>query len=167
MREQVLRNFFEGKSSAAELGRDVAGSTKRNGPKASVISIEDMDKDFVVTADMAARLCDAVLRGELLPDALHTIGFALEASDRFQRDGDDEVLASVIADWSCPEVNYPLTFENAQRFQAWLMGTEPYPAKPPLTGDAGNLISFTEKKSMRPFWKRIKRLQGSRRSKRG
>jgi len=167
MREHVLRDFFEGKSSAAELGRDVAGSTKRNGPKASVVSIEDMDKDFVVTADMAARLCDAVLHGELLPDALHTIGFALEASDRFQWDGDDDVLANVIADWSCPEVNYPLTFENVQRFHAWLMGTEPYPAKPPLTGDGRNLISVTEKKSMRPLWKRITRLQGSRRSKRG
>jgi hypothetical protein len=151
MREQVLRDFFEGRSSAAELERDVAGSTKGTGPRASVVSIEDMDKDFVVTADMAVRLCEAVLRGELLPDTLHTIGFALMASDRFQWDGEnDEVLASVIADWSCPEVNYPLTLENVQRFRAWLMGTDPYPAKPPLTSDGGNLISVTEKKSMRP-----------------
>ena len=87
MREQVLRDFFEGRSSAAELERDVAGSTKGTGPRASVVSIEDMDKDFVVTADMAVRLCEAVLRGELLPDTLHTIGFALMASDRFQWDG--------------------------------------------------------------------------------
>ena len=116
-----------------------------------------MEKDFVVTADMAVRLCEAVLCGELFPDALHTIGFALMASDRFQWDGDDEVLASVIADWSCPEVNYPLTLENVQRFRAWLMGTDPYPAKPPLTSDGSNLISVTEKKSMRPLWKRTKR----------
>jgi len=158
MREQVLRDFFEGRSSAAELERDVAGSTKRTGPKASIVSIEDMDSDFVVTADMAVRLCEAVLRGELLPDALHTIGFALMASDRFQWDGDDdEVLASVIADWSCPEVNYPLTLANVQRFRAWLLGTDPYPAKLPLTRDGGNLISVTEKRSMRPLWKRTKR----------
>ncbi len=151
MREQVLRDFFEGRSPAAELERDVAGSSKGTGPTASVVSIEDMNKDFVVTADMAVRLCEAVLRGELLPDTLHTIGFALMASDRFQWDGEnDEVLASVIADWSCPEVNYPLTLENVQRFRAWLMGTDPYPAKPPLTSDGGNLISVTEKKSMRP-----------------
>ena len=162
MREQVLRDFFEGRSSAPELQRDVAGSTKRAGPKATVVSIEDMDKDFVVTADMAVRLCEAVLRGELLPDALHTIGFALMASDRFQWDGDDEVVAGVIADWSCPEVNYPLTLENVQRFREWLMRTNPYPAKPPLTSDGGNLISVAEKKSIRPLWKRIKRLQGSR-----
>jgi hypothetical protein len=157
MREQMLRDFFEGRSSAAELERDVAGSSKRTGPKASIVSIEDMDNDFVVTADMAVRLCEAVLCGELLPDALHTIGFALMASNRFQWDGDDEVLASVIADWSCPEVNYPLTLENVQRFRAWLMGTDQYPTKPPLNSDGGNLISFTEKKSIRPLWKRTKR----------
>jgi hypothetical protein len=151
MREQVLRNFFEGRSSAAELGRDVAGSIKRAGPKASVVSIEDMDKDFVVTADMAVRLCEAVLREELLPDALHTIGFTLMASDKFQWDADDEVLASVIADWSCPEVNYPLTLESVQRFRTWLMRTDPYPAKPHLTGNRGKAISVTEKKSARPL----------------
>jgi hypothetical protein len=163
MRERVLRDFFEGKLSAAELERDVAGSTKTSGPKSTIISIEDMDTEFVVTADMAVRLCDAVLSGGLLPDALHTIGFALTASDRFEWNGDeDEVLANVIADWSCPEVNYPLTLENVQRFREWLVRTDPYPAKPPRTSNGSNLVSFTEKKSVRrPLWKRIKRLQDS------
>ncbi|HEY6302437.1 MAG TPA: hypothetical protein VIX14_05170 [Terriglobales bacterium] len=106
-----------------------------------------MNKDFAVTADMAVRLCDAVLRGQLSPAALQAIGFALMASDKFGWDGDDEV---VMADWSCPEVNYPLTFDNVQRFRAWLMRTETYPTKPPLTSDRGDLISVTEKKSLRP-----------------
>jgi hypothetical protein len=131
MREQVLRQFFGAKSTAAELALDIAGSTKKTNPITSVISVEDMDEDFTVTTDMAVALCDAVLRGDLPADGLHTIGFALMASDRFQWDGDkDEVLANVIADWSCPEINYPLTVENVQRFRAWLTRVEPFPAKP-------------------------------------
>src|SRR3954470_21051938 len=150
MREQVLRQFFEGKATAAELARDIAGSTKKTSPIFSVISVEDMDEDFTVTADMAVALCDAVLKGDLPADALHTIGFALVASDRFQWDGDkDEVLADVVGDWSCPEINYPLTVENAQRFRSWLTRTEPYPAKPRKNRSRGNLVSVTEKKSAR------------------
>ena len=72
MREQVLRDFFEGRSSAEGLERDIAGSIKQSGPKTTVISIEDMDTDFNVTSDMAVRLCDAVLCGELRPEAART-----------------------------------------------------------------------------------------------
>jgi hypothetical protein len=91
-----------------------------------------------------------VIVGDLPADALHTIGFALEASDRFQWDGDeDEVLANVIADWSCPEINYPLTVENVHRFRAWLTRTEPYPAKPIHNRLRGELVSVMGKKSVR------------------
>jgi hypothetical protein len=146
MREQVLRQFFEAKSTAAELARDIVGSTKKTGPITSVTSVEDMDEDFTVTTDMAVSLCDAVLRGDLPTDGLHTIGFGLMASDRFQWDGDkDEVLANVIADWSCPEINYPLTVENVQQFRAWLTRAEPYPAKPTQNAGRGTLVSVTEK----------------------
>ena len=146
MRERVLRDFFDDKVTAAELARDVAGSMSQKTQKISVASIEDMDEEFTVTAPMLVRLCDVVLRGELQPEALHNIGFALMASDAFCWDADqDDILAEVIADWSCPEVNYPLTVENVQRFRAWLTRSEPYPSKPALrTG--GNIVSVTEKK---------------------
>ena len=59
----------------------------------SVVSIEDMDQEFTVTAAMLVRLCDVVLEGELEPDALHSIGFALMASDAFCWDAnEDDVL---------------------------------------------------------------------------
>jgi hypothetical protein len=121
MREQVLREFFEQKATTAELAQDVAGSITQTSQLTSVVSIEDMNEEFTVTTDMTVRLCDIVLRGELLPDALHAIGFMLVASDKFWWDGDkDDVLASVIADWSCPEINYPLTLQNVGRFRGWL-----------------------------------------------
>ena len=149
MRERVLRDFFEDKATTAELARDVAGSISQKNHKLSVVSVEDMTEEFKVCAAMLVHLCDVVLQGELEPDALHAIGFALMASDTFCWDGDeDDVLANVIADWSCPEVNYPLTLENVRRFRAWLTRSEPYPQKPALK-KGGNIISVTEKKPLR------------------
>ena len=152
MREQILRQFFEGRSSVAELAHDVSDSTRASTPTTSITSVEDMAEDFQLTAGMAVMLCDAVLAGDLPAEHLRTIGFALEASDRFHWDGDgDEVLASVIADWSCPEINYPLTIENVARFRAWLMRIEPYPAKGeiPSPKRASKVISIHEKESIR------------------
>ena len=150
MRETVLREFFEGKVTAAELARDVARSTTRTSQTTFSVSIEDMDEEFVVSSEMAVSLCDSVLRGDLPPEALKTIGFALNASDKFCWDGDDdEVLANVITDWSCPEINYSLNRENVERFRAWLTRSEPYPAKPALVKTSSNIISVTEKKPPR------------------
>jgi len=111
------------------------------------VAIEDMGTEFSVTRPMLVSLTDAVLAGALPPDALATIGFALEASDKFVWDGDsDELVASVIADWSCPEINYPLTLENVAKFRAWLTGGEPYPERPSTaTKDGGRLVSVREK----------------------
>ena len=149
MRENVLRDFFENKATAAELAQDVAGAMSQKTEKISVVSIEDMDGEFTITSPMLVRLCDVVLGGELGPEALHSIGFALMASDAFCWDADeDSVLAEVIADWSCPEINYSLTIENVQRFRKWLTRSEPYPSKPPLRAGA-NIISATEKRSSR------------------
>ncbi|HKU22585.1 MAG TPA: hypothetical protein VJQ50_16335 [Terriglobales bacterium] len=153
MHEQVLRDFFENKASATELRRDIDGSTKTHGAY-SQVSIVDMDEEFTVTAAMAVRLCDVVLHGELPPEALKALGFALQASDKFCWDGDeDEVLANVISDWSCPDVNYPLTLENVERFRAWLLRIEPYPPKPPIRDTPWRITSVTEKKSARRWRK--------------
>lgn len=155
MREKVLRDFFRGTVSGTELARDVAGATKQTSQVTSVTSVEDMDEEFVVTAEMAVRLCDAVLQGELPAHNLATIGFALMASDKFCWDSDtDDVLTNVISDWSCPEINYPLTLDNVARFRAWLLRAEPYPEKPQAAQTAGKIMSFREKKSVRPWWKR-------------
>jgi hypothetical protein len=95
---------------------------------------------------MAIALCDAVLDGELPPEALEIIGFALLASDRFFWDGDENpVLVDVIHDWSAPEVNYPLTQESVKRFRRWLSGQEQYPVKP-TSISGGKLISWKEKR---------------------
>jgi hypothetical protein len=78
---------------------------------------------------MLVSLCEAVLSNQVPPRDLSTIGFALMASEKFAWDAED-VVGDVIQDWSCPEINYPLTIENIQRFKDWLLEKEPYPVKP-------------------------------------
>jgi hypothetical protein len=149
MREIILRDFFSGHATALALANDVLGSVKQVGPIMSLVEIEDMDEEFGVTRAMLVSLCDAVLSGKFPPQGLSTIGFTLVASDKFVWDAED-VVGDVIHDWSCPEINYPLTLGNVQRFKNWLLQVEPYPAKPALKSASGDerLISRTEKKSL-------------------
>ncbi len=131
MRETILRDFFLGQATPEALAKDVLGSVKQIGPIEFSVEIEDMDEEFSVTREMLVSLCDAVLSRKLPVLELSTIGFVLEASERFVWDGKD-LIGWVIDDWACPEINYPLTLENVQRFKSWLLELEQYPAKPAL-----------------------------------
>jgi hypothetical protein len=128
MREVILRDFFLGHATAEALAKDVQDSVKRLGPIHYSIEIEDMEAEFSVTREMLVSLCDAVLSGQFPAHELSTIGFALEASDKFTLEGED-VVGRVIDDWACPEINYPLTLENIQRCKNWLLKLEPHPEK--------------------------------------
>jgi hypothetical protein len=150
MREQTLREFFEGTVPAAALAHDLAGSVIATSAISTEVMVADMAEEFTVRPEHAVRLCDAILNGELPPDSLATIGFALMASDRFHWDGDrEEVLAEAIADWAAPEINYPLTTANIELFRKWLLGIEPYPKKQAGTNSKsrGNLFSVRRKNS--------------------
>jgi len=146
MREEVLAHFFMGTATSSQLANDLNGAEQTISGGEIEVNIQDMQDGFVVTREMAVRVCDAILRDELEPTKLSTIGFALIASDKFMWDGDD-VLGDVISDWSCPEINYPLTLANVQRFRAWLTGAEEYPEKTSRTEYNGRLIYTRRKKS--------------------
>lgn len=144
MREQILADFFVGTVTAAELAADLAGAEKRIAEHTSLVRIEDMAGEFTVTREMLIALCDAVLTMELETGVLETVGFALMASDRFTWDG-EQVLGDVIADWSCPEVNYPLNLESVRLFRAWLTEEKPYPVKPDLPVARAQVVSVRRK----------------------
>jgi hypothetical protein len=150
MREIVLRDFFLGRITPSALAKDVEGSKKKVGPINWVVEIEDMESQFQVTPQMLVSICDAVLSGQLPNENLSVIGFALVASDHFEWDAED-VIGDIIHDWSCPEINYPLTLDNIRRFRNWLLGSETYPSKPPSkpSNTSEHLISRTEKKWLR------------------
>jgi hypothetical protein len=149
MREIILRDFFLGRATPETLAKDVLGSVKQVRPIKYSVEIENMEEEFRVTWEMLVSLCDAVLSGKFPAYELSTIGFALEASERFIWDGED-LIGRVIDDWACPEINFPLTHENVQRFKNWLLELEPYPAKPqpkPPSKDE-RLISIMEKRAL-------------------
>lgn len=148
MREEILRRYFEEELPASELCKDLETSKDAISAIESEIQIEDMGNTFPVLPGMLIRLCDDVLNGHFPAWCLEVIGFALMASDQFEWDGDEyEVMANVIADWSCPQINFPLTPENVRRFKAWLAGSAGYPEKPQPTGSADRLASLRIKRT--------------------
>ena len=77
----------------------------------------------------------------LPPASLTAVAFALLASDAFW--WDDEVISEVVADWSAPEINYPLTEEALAMYRGWLRGLAEPSERPLLPADSrpGKLIS--------------------------
>ena len=64
------------------------------------------------------------------PEALNTIGFALQASDAFE--WEDEVISEVLSDWSAPEVNFELNAETLNMHRNWLLGHSEPPVREPI-----------------------------------
>jgi len=69
------------------------------------------------------------------------------ASDKFTWNEED-VLGDIIADWSCPEINYPLNMDSVSQFRAWLTDEKPYPAKPLMAGGRTRLVSVRRKEKI-------------------
>jgi hypothetical protein len=131
MREEVLRRYFLGRASAAELADDLSGSSVER-RDVTYHPIEDMDDDFEVRPEHLARLCDAVLGGELEAGRLEAVGFCIVASDHFCYDAETpeaDLVGEVAALWATPRANYPLTTENVRKFREWLVtGSRPFGA---------------------------------------
>jgi hypothetical protein len=142
MREEELRRYFMGEASACQLAKDISGSVVKIDDLQSEIRIADMQGSFSLQRDHVIRLCDAFLDRALPPEALSTIGFALQASDAFE--WEDEVISEVLSDWSAPEVNFELNAETLNMHRDWLLGHgEPHARKPvdPHHGINAHLIS--------------------------
>jgi hypothetical protein len=120
MREMTLKQFFLGEISAEVLARDVDGSVVQIDSVTSSVRIEDMRGHFVVEREHVVKLCDATVSRELPPESLSAITFALFASDAFE--WDDDVMSEVLADWSAPEINYPLNEQTLAMHRSWLQG---------------------------------------------
>lgn len=129
MKETVLRDFFILAASAENLAIDLKGAFLRRGIEI-VHPIEGMSQHFVVKSSHLIRLCDAVLDGDLDSQVLEAVGFCLIASDYFQWDGDDadgSRVAEVVGDWSSPEINCPLNWENVEKWRSFLRtGASPF-----------------------------------------
>jgi hypothetical protein len=128
LNEESLAAFLSGALDPEVLDRETRAATEHLDTFRTRVFIHDMSVPFVVTAAMAVRLCDATINHRLSAESLCILAFAIVGSDRFE--WNDEVVAEVLHDWAAPEINYPLTPSNLQRFRRWLLREEPYPETP-------------------------------------
>ena len=116
MREDVLREYFAGARTAAELAHDIVGTVTStdpgHGPVVRRFRVTRMASSSALVPEHILKLIDAVIAGELSLADLDAIAFALEASDQFEWDTDTsggERVAHALFWLGSPEVNYPLT----------------------------------------------------------
>ena len=141
MNESTVAAFLTGDIDAERLSSEVRGSERKVDPITTTVKVSEMKSEFAITRTMNLRLCDAVSNGQLQGEVIRTVAFLIISSDHLTW-GDDELLGEIIWDWSCPEVNYPLTPENMARCRKWLEGTERYPSRTPSTRpQSGTLVS--------------------------
>jgi hypothetical protein len=146
MREEELRRYFTGEASVSQLAKDVSGSVVKVDDVQSEIRIADMHGSFLLQRDHVIKLCEAFLDRALTPEALNTIGFAIQASDAFE--WEDEVISEVLSDWSAPEVNFELNSETLNMHRDWLLGYGEPPVRKPVDPHQGinaRLISLRTK----------------------
>jgi hypothetical protein len=147
MREEELRRYL-GEASVSQLAKDISGSVLKVDALQSEIRIADMQGSFSLQRDHVIRLCEAFLDRVLTPEALNTIGFALQASDAFE--WEDEVISEVLSDWSAPEVNFELNAETLNMHRDWLLGYGEPPVRKPIDPHHrinARLISLRNKKT--------------------
>jgi hypothetical protein len=127
MHEAILRDFLLGKADVSALRHDLEGTVSRTGHDVFTHRVIDMEGEFTLSIAHLVALCDAVLVGDLPPQDLSVIAFAIEASDRFQWDYESrsgDLIRETLADWSCPEINYPLTLGTVAKFRRRLVTGE-------------------------------------------
>lgn len=137
MKEATLRDFFLGTVSVDQLAVEVRGAVEHQSTTTRRVHIQDLatDEQFVITAQMLVRLCDAVLAGDLPGPALEPIAFAVIASEHLHWADDDELASRVLYDWASPEISWELTPDNVRMFRGWLTGEEQPSPEPDITPD--------------------------------
>jgi hypothetical protein len=127
MHAEMLKAFFRGHATAAELSRDLDVIWEPCGSQARRFVFEDLDEDFEVHAEHLVRVCDAVLAGEIEPPKLEGVGAALFTSDHFtwgDEGAEAERVAQTVSDWVDPEINFDLNLETTQKFRHRLLTGE-------------------------------------------
>jgi hypothetical protein len=148
MREETIKRFFLGEVDGNALAKEASASVIRPDKIASEIAIEDMDGDFTLTRHHLLLLCEEGISGRIGENSLNAIAFSLIASDHFSWEEDD-LIAEVLHDWSCPEFNYPLNAKTLEMNKDCLLGRSSPPDKlpPPPHAGQGKVISTRAKVS--------------------
>ncbi|HTD40936.1 MAG TPA: hypothetical protein VK671_09975 [Mucilaginibacter sp.] len=123
MKDAVLRDYFENLISTDILYMDVEGSEVKTSYDVISVYIDQIKdgSEYIVTKDHLLKLCNDALSGNLKMSHLTTIAFALEFSDYFTWDSDeDDIVATVVFDWDNPEINFQITLDNLKLWKIYL-----------------------------------------------
>ena len=151
--EQLIREYLLGHASAEELDRALCLAREILSPSDTRVHVRDMSEGFRIDRAMALRICEDAIAGRLQASSVEDLAFVIIASEALE--WEEELVGEVLHDWAAPEINYPLTLANLQRFRLWLAGEEPYPevrgANPAPAGRSpvGTIVSSKEKKRSR------------------
>jgi hypothetical protein len=127
MDASVLKSFFLGTASAADLGAAAAEMWRWTSSDVRRLLWVEFDEEFNVSIEHLVKLADAVLDDALPAEALAGIAFGLIADDHFLWDTDTpegDRIGETLYDWSTPEINYPLTKGNMSKFRHLLLTGE-------------------------------------------
>lgn len=125
MTEQALLDYFQNRLSAEELANDLKGSQKKTSYDTTTvyITVIDNEQKFTVTREHLIKLCTDTLNGQLAPEDLNTIAFAVISSDFFSLDNvgeSTEIVETVIYEWDNPETGFGLSIKNIEFWKAYL-----------------------------------------------
>ncbi len=138
LKESDFKNYFEGKISIEILiehikSKEIAKSIPESRyssptPTSARFScpegFHDLKEDFVLRKDHLIKLCEDFLEEKLSAWDLEDIAFILEACDGIvwddHKQGDRDLIAEIIFNWSAPEVYYPLTKDYIKEVREFL-----------------------------------------------
>ena len=115
MHEETLKNYFEGRNNINDLFDDVIGTKVKVGAKETSFNIVRMEDIFELNSYHIVKLLRDILKYKIEPQLLETIALAIEASENIQygeNNSKNQIMIKMLSEWSAPEINYELNFEN-------------------------------------------------------
>ena len=116
MREEILKDYFEGKINITDLFDDVIGTKVKIGAKETSFYVTSMDDNFELNVNHIIKLLRDILKYKIEPQILETIALAIEASENMQY-GEalkNDLMIKMLNEWAAPEINYELNIENVK-----------------------------------------------------
>jgi hypothetical protein len=126
MTEPKIRDYFDGIIPLEEVF--LINNEKSHKITAYYKQVEAIEEgSYLITSSHLIKLCDDIIAGLVLPEALETIAFILIGSDYFYWDVDTDEgdrTAQVIIEWGAPLSNFPLTLFNIEQWKKYLSGQD-------------------------------------------
>ncbi|MDF2430930.1 MAG: hypothetical protein JWP44_561 [Mucilaginibacter sp.] len=122
MHEEVLRDYFDNKIPTDVLYMDVDSSEIKTSNDVITINVNQIvnGSEYRIDRNHLIKLCNDAIIGSIKSSHLTTIAYALICSEFFTWNEDD-IIATVIFDWDNPEISFPLTINNLEKWRSYLI----------------------------------------------